>query len=245
MQNYWHLLFYFRYIKVCRPLNAQRLSTKCGVKIQLIIVVLISLLIELPRYFEYRIQKVTISDATYYFLDSTELWDNFLYQLLYKTIAMVVFRRIVPISVTLLLTILLVRNLYHRRDIRNKMFASQRDHGKSGNTVTTVLIITAICFIICHTPGAIYPIFRITMNIPAYCDHFYTYFSIIADMLSVLNSGLNFFIYYPAIPSFRRRLLALFRSCIESNDVGPLRSSEMFTIDSTSPAITAPEQDSK
>ena len=232
-------------MKVCKPLKARRLSSRRGVQIQLAVVIITSLIIELPRYFEYRIEEISINGTTYYFLDSTELWDSFLYQLLYKTIAIVVMRRILPISVTLLLTVLLVRYLYHRIDVRNKMFASKKEgHGQSGNTVTYVLIIIATCFIICHTPGTIYPIFRITKEIPTYCDHFYTYFSIIADMLSMLNSALNFFIYYPAIPSFRRRLLKLLRGCIESNKVDPIRSSEMFVIDSRSPAVTAPDGDS-
>ena len=211
-------------------------------QIQLSVTIVASVLIDIPRYLEYRFEQITFNGATYYFLSSTDLWDSFLYQLLYKTIAMVVIRRILPISITFVITILLVRYLYHRKDVRRKLFAlDSKGIEQSGVSVTTVLIIIAICFIVCHTPGAIYPILRISMDIPSNCDNFYTYFSTIADMLSMLNSALNFFIYYPAIPSFKKKLQKLCRSCIDSNEVGPLRSSQIFGIDSKTPVTSIQE----
>ena len=232
----------FRYLKVCKPLEAESLSTKRGVQIQLSVTVVVSVLIDIPRYFEYRIEEITSNRETYYFLTSTDLWDSFLYQLLYKTVAMVVIRRILPISITLIITILLVRYLYRRKDVRRKLLElDSKGSDQSGVSVTTVLIIIAICFIVCHTPGTIYPIFRISMDVLSNCDNFFNYFSTIADMLSVLNSALNFFIYYPAIPSFKKKLQKICRACIDSNEIGPLRSSQIFGIDSKTPVIPIPE----
>ena len=237
-----HAILHFRYFKVCRPLQTESWSSERGVKVQLVLVIAVSILIDIPRYLENRIEEIAINGGTYYFLTSTDLWDNFLYQLLYKTLAMVAIRRILPISVTLIVTIFLVRYLYKRRHIQKKLLASGvKDVDKKDHSVTSVLIIIAICFIMCHLPGTIYPIFRIAMDIPANCDNFYTYFSTIADMLSMLNSALNFFIYYPTIPSFKKKLLQLCQSCIDSNEVGPLRSSQMFGIDSKT--LVLPTQD--
>ncbi len=222
----FYLPFLSRYLTLCKPSFAPALSVSYFfVRVQVAVTVLVSLLIEIPRYFEYEVQEIELDGRMYYRLTSTELWESDTYQLVYKTIAMVVLRRLLPMSVTLLLTIGLVRFLHKKKALRRNLMSADRVKAeKSTSTVTTVLIIIAVAFIVCHTPGTIYPILRITIEIPETCDHFFEYFTRIADLLSLLNSALNFFIYYPNIPSFRRKLRKLCSNCFGLNEVGPTRS---------------------
>ena len=48
---------------------------------------------------------------------------------------------------------------------------------------------------------------RILVELPTHlCGHFYLYLYTIADILVLLNSALMFFIFYPAIPQYRKTM---------------------------------------
>ena len=68
---------------------------------------------------------------------------------------------------------------------------------------------------------AINPIFRVTLQGEvAMCDFFFC-FSIIADALAILNSAVNFFIYYPSIPVFRKTMSDLVTRRIQQSNYRP------------------------
>ena len=78
--------------------------------------------------------------------------------------------------------------------------------------ITKALLGLAIAFVVLQIPGTIYPIFRLIINIPTYqCEHFYLYFYTIADLLVVISSAINFFIFL-LIPPYRKVLMQFFRT---------------------------------
>ena len=209
------------------------LSTLRGVKIQILCVILLSYLIEIPRYWESYIDTYSYDDHLYYVHVASALWMSYLYQLLYKTIFMVTVRILVPLLITLVLTVKLTVTVRRARKIRSGLVAANNGGDqnvikhyksvKSNETVTLVLIIIAVMFIVCQTPGMIYPLFRLTLQMNL-CHDFFYYYATIADALSALNSALNFFVYYLLVPAFRAHLRKLFHSKRMRRRVQPQRS---------------------
>ncbi len=170
----------------------------------------VSTVIEIPRFFEYNPKSTVFEGHTYHILIHTELWNSETYQLVYKCIAMTVIRRIVPLIMTTILTILLVQFLLQTRIRQVQPLQEEENSPRQRSTtesVTRVLIMIATFYIILHLPGSVYPVMRVAMDISDVpCGDFYWYFAAIADAMSALNSALNFFIFYPGVPAFRAHI---------------------------------------
>ena len=208
---WWKNCTFFRYIAVCKPLRVLHLSTLRGIKIQMFLVVLISHLIEIPRYLESHIETFTYKGHTHIAVIPSDLYMSDLYQLLYKTLFLVILRRFVPMVVIVVLTVKLTSTVRSTRKVRSELIACckpKHTKGQPNETITLVLIIIALIFIVCQAPGMIYPIFRLTLERDT-CNDFFYYYASIADLLSVLCSGLNFFVYYLLVPVFRKQLKKL------------------------------------
>ena len=193
-------------------------------------VILLSCIIEIPRYWEHHIDTYRHKGHVYYVGVASALWMSYLYQLLYKTLFMVTVGVLASLLVILVLTVKLTVAVRTTRKIRSGLVATgdqnvikHRKNVKSNETVTLVLIIIAVIFTVCQTPGMIYPIFRLTLKMNS-CDDFFYYYVTIADSLSALNSALNFFVYYLLVPAFREHLRKLFHSQRIHRRIQPLRS---------------------
>ncbi len=226
----------FRYLTVCRPARFTFLVSMQSVVIQIIIMLTMSTLIEIPRFFEYNPKSTTFEGHEYHILIHTDLWNSDTYQLVYKCIAMTVIRRIVPLIMTFILTVLLVRFLIQTRMTQVHQLREGLNTSPQRNTtesVTRVLIMIATFYIILHLPGSVYPVMRVTMDIAEVpCEDFYWYFATIADAMSALNSALNFFIFYPGVPAFRAHIKKVVM-CGNKNKVNS-SNSETFGIPSIS-----------
>ncbi len=210
------------------------------------------MLFEISRYFEYSVQTFEHEHSgkvySLRFPVKSDLWNNDIYQLIYKTLFLSLFRIIIPLTITTILTGKLVMSLIQRRKNRITLVAPRQQTSKKRDTketMTFVLIFIAIAFIITQLPGAIYPILRIVLEDPTSCDSFFSYFVYIADTLTILNSALNIFIYYPTIPAFRTgfwKLIGCRCKCQgHTNRIGPTRSSNQIFVINTRTSIHTPE----
>ena len=86
--------------------------------------VLLSYLVEIPRYWESYIDTYSYDDHLYYVHVASALWMSYLYQLLYKTIFMVTVRIMVPLLITLVLTVKLTVTVRRARKIRSGLVAA-------------------------------------------------------------------------------------------------------------------------
>ena len=174
-----------------------------------ILLVILSISFEVPRYFERELNTVSISnkwiaiDLTY--SSYTDLWDNNTYKIIYRTIAMPLLRLILPLVITSVLTSKLVILLMKQRKKRVILVGArnaQKQNETRNTRITFVLVFIAVFFIFTSITACIYPM----LDDSELCCSFFNYFATIANMLKVLNSAVNFLIYYTTVPAVRRLL---------------------------------------
>ena len=210
---------FFRYIGVIRSSGTSKFSTIKAVKIQLAAVVIFSVIVEISRYFEYKVVEKTCNNHTFYLRREQEFVDHDLYDILYTNIIRPLFRRYLPLIITTIPTFLLIKFLILTKTTRRGIFINHGEHSNIPiDHITKVLVVIAVMYILCLTPGAIYPIVRLFVDTGS-CDSVYNYFIIIADLLAIVNSSLNFFVYYLNIPSFRESLKSTLRKCCGRRNV--------------------------
>lgn len=194
-----------RYLAVCRMSQLVSPVSHSQVYIQVVVMGLLAVMVDLPKYWETRPVTTTLDNYTYHNIQTTPLWSNWYYQMIYKNVLMIAMRKLIPICVVVLFTYRLVRILMLRKQYRIKVLHRPRQHNE--DIVTTVLVVVAVVFMVCHIPMAIYPILRIVMTVSTYsCHTTYMYLATSADVMALLNSAVNFIIYYPFIPMFRSTL---------------------------------------
>ena len=183
-------------------------------RIHVTVLVIVSGLLEIVRYFDFEIRDYHFRGKTYTFLFPTELYEDDLYQLLYRNILMTGLRSILPIVLTIILTSCLVRAVVRLSRQKVQFLPSSQinvHHGSSEaseeSRVTRTLILLAVLMIVLNTPTAIYPILYLILEVDADpCSHFYHYFATIAEAMAAMNSAVNFYIYYPTMPTLRAEL---------------------------------------
>ena len=179
-------------------------------KLQVGVLVFCSFAFELPRHFESAIKEINCHGNNYVYKVTTTLGENEIYQILYRTILPPLLKRYIPLVINMVLTFRLVRFLIHKKKLRHKLVlpeihTSVKAKYTTVEPVTMVLTVIAASYIICLIPSAFYPFFPLFTETES-CDSLYNYFSVLADTLAILNSALNFFIYYLNIPVFRKCL---------------------------------------
>ena len=185
-----------------------------AVKHQMAAVIAISLVLEIPRYLEYQIMELPYDGESFLFAARTPLtYDNF-YQIIFRSTVSPVIRRIVPLVLTSGLTICMIRHLRKQNEIRKLLLLDNACVARElkplpNGRIMKVLGKIAVVYIVCLLPAAVYPILR-HLVITGICTGFFNIFVMTADTLSILNSALNFFIYYPNIPLFRECLKEMF-----------------------------------
>ena len=154
---------------------------------------------------------------SFLFAVRTPLTYNHLYYIIFRTTLSPVIRRIAPLVLTSGLTICMIRHLQKQNEIRKLLLfdnvsVSRELKPLPNGRIMKVLGKIALVYIVCLLPGAVYPILR-HLVITGICTGFFNIFVMTADTLSILNSALNFFIYYPNIPLFRECLKEMFSKC--------------------------------
>ena len=193
------------------------LSTIKMVKLQVFLTVVFSYLLEIPRYFETKMEEVTCNGYTYVIWSSTQLTENHVFEILYRSIFTSLLINYSPLFLTTLMSYFLIKFLTQKRKIRNKFlvktaFESKMVKHDPDENIATVLVVIALTYIICMVPVALYPIFRLFLG-ASYCGSFLFYFSTAADFVHIVNSAFNFFIYYLNISMFRTCLKKMLDNC--------------------------------
>ena len=194
-----------RYIAVCKPYQAARLCTVRQAKIQLSVVVVFSVLYNVPRFFEYYVQPETVDNATYFRPNLTTLGGNKLYTVIYDNILYMLFMLILPLVSLTLLNILLIREL---KKLNRKRAEMQSARQQQDNNVTLVLIIVVLVFIVCQSPALVTKFMWSVLDDTAReCGGPQFYFSKLSNLLVITNSSVNFIVYFMFNTRFRQILL--------------------------------------
>ena len=187
------------------------------VKLQVALIVVISYVLEIPRYLETKLEEVTCNGYTYVIWRSTQLTENPIYTVLYRSIFTSLLIMYLPLFLTTFMSHFLIKFLIQKRKIRHQLLVAKVLESKmvkhtSDENITTVLTVIALTYVICIIPVALYPIFRLFLS-SSYCGSFISYFSTTADFVHIVNSAFNFFIYYLNIPMFRTCLKEMLQNC--------------------------------
>ena len=196
---------------VFHPVKSKVILTRRFVKVIVSLLVMSSILFEVPRYFEREVTTFSMSNKLFNihltYSRYTELWKNTTYQIIFRAIAMPVVRLFLPLVITSVLTTNLVLLLMKQRTKKATLIGArnpQSNKDTRNERITFVLVFIAGFFIFTSIATCIYPILEIILDDTESCYSFYSYFATIANTLKVLNSAVNIFIFYATVPAFRR-----------------------------------------
>lgn len=204
-----------RYIAVCKPFAAARLCTVRQAKAQLSAVLVGSVLYNIPKFAEFRLDRepATAKDGNQTMTESallpqyTDLGQNMFYLIIYGNIFYLIFMLSLPL---LTLTVLNIRLMRALKELSRKRAEMQSARQQQDNNVTFVLIVVIIVFTICQSPAlATQILWNILSDSARDCGGFQYYFSRISNLLVIVNSSVNFVIYYSFNTRFRQVLKQL------------------------------------
>ena len=205
-----------RYIAICRPLHACQYSTRSRARRVVVLVWILSILYNLPRFFERNIVAVTdpVTNVTSMRVYKSALRQNVANIVVYKTILFFVVRFFAPLTALAFLNLKLINAIRRSHQLQNKQ--SQRASG-SRSTRTSIehysslLVIVVLVFLLCEIPDFV---LRIWLSLHI----FFRAVSrrVVSDgqrrqhLFLTFNSCVNFLIYCFMGRTFRQILVHMF-----------------------------------
>ena len=188
-----------RYIAICLPFRSVRLLKKRNAFIIISIVIVVSLLYNVPRCFAYEIASGPCEHGTCYSVISSEFGKTSFFTDTYSIWLYLFLIYIFPFVILSVLNVLLIIELMNMRTRR--LITNERESSETNMAVVLVLIV--VVFIICQTPGLLsqFQFFDTLTLLKFMC---------ISNTLFILNSSVNFLIYTAVGKKFRKVLLKTF-----------------------------------
>ena len=200
-----------RYIAVCKPYQASRLCTVNQARKQLALVLICAVIYNVPKYAEGHIEYTETDGIHYPYPAPTSLGKNHLYNIIYQNICYTAFMLIIPL---LTLTLLNIRLISALKEIHKRRAEMQSMRQQQDNNVTFVLIIVVLVFTICQAPALVTQIcWTVLPETARRCGGFQYYYSRVSNLLVILNSSVNFLIYFLFNQRFRQVLLENMCGC--------------------------------
>lgn len=195
-----------RYMAVCLPYKAPHLCNINNVYKGVAVVILFSIFYNLPRLFEIQIVLEKAGNTTEAAWRRTALGSNQIYNVVYVDAFYYMFSFVLPL-LTLAFVNTRVTIAYQAIRQRKRRMTSRRQENE--NNITLVMIIIVLIFMLCQAPA------RIVQLVWGYkykhCETYQFYLIHISNTLEVLNSSINFVVYF----MFRKRFrdIALSNYC--------------------------------
>ena len=185
-----------RYTAVCMPYKAPHLCTIMNVYKEVVAVTMFSICINIPRFFEIEIIENVVNGSVTRKFNRTELGTNDVYATVYTDALYYLFSFVLPL---LILAFVNTRvTVAHQAAKKRKRRMTSR-RSDNDNNITLVMIMIVLIFILCQAPA------RIVQLVWSYeykhCREYQYYLIHISNTLEVLNSSVNFLIYF----LFRKR----------------------------------------
>lgn len=195
-----------RYVAICKPLHAPQYSTTSRARKAVVLVWIVSVLYNLPRFFERTTRLHTDPDAncTYPKVEKTPLWKDAVYFLVYKTCLFFVVRFLIPLSALAFFNTRLIQAIRESQKIRQKTADGYR---KERYTLTLVVVV--IVFALCETPDFLLRVWFSLREYRLWIQSDITvlrYMNAVTNLLLTINSCVNFLIYCFLGQKFRRIL---------------------------------------
>ena len=186
-----------RYIAVCRGLHAVRLCTVSQARKHIICIIIVSILFNLPRFFECRLRDEP--DGSAYL--ACPLVYNVWYLYIYSLGCQIIGIFLIPFGMLLFFC---VRISLALRSARRQQI---NRHGERLDTrITSMLIILLGIFLVCQAYWGIHMIVVVLAPYTQYFLLFQHYSLSCSDSLILINSSVNFLIYMLYMKEYRKLL---------------------------------------
>jgi hypothetical protein len=199
------LLTIDRWVAVCRPLHAQRVVTRKRTMLQITCIVIASFLFNLPRFVENFITPYS------------RFMKHPYYNIIYVIIINLLVMYIIPMGLLLYFNIRLIKTLKYSEKDRASLQALQKQSAKK--SVTAVVVAITTTFIICNSMAFISRLlFSISYSNTIASKRLENASRIInnlSNLFVVINSAVNFFIYFICSKTFRQTSKEVF-CCVKA-----------------------------
>ena len=202
-----------RYIFVCHPLRAGILTGYRCRRLTSAGIFLIAALYNLPHYFSQCVMIVhdPCSDRVFHKVLYQEKFNNIHYYYIYRYALCIALLYIGPLSLLVFLNYKMIQVIKKSTRWRNEAHNYRRHscaHSDDKNATFTLIIIVMV-FVVCETPELLFKITTLVSPHIKTLDQLLTTYVIyrfgpISELLTVINSSVNFFIYC----AFSRRFLS-------------------------------------
>jgi hypothetical protein len=205
------LISVHRYRAVSQPLQSVVFSTKARMYKQILGVAILTVLLEFPRFFEIKIVDTIDSrtNESIKWYEYTPMYQNEYYQLIYKSILMVCYKKYIPMVVITFSAVRIIIILKKSaKELDRKIGPSGTGHVASVYKVSRVPLTVMITFIVTQLPVCVYPIARLFLEDEKRktCSYFYLYATTV-DVIGLINPSINCLFYLLLWESYRRNLM--------------------------------------
>lgn len=229
-----------RYIAICRPFQAARLCTMKQARMQVIALGAVTLLYNVPRFFEFRIETERVDDDGSVVLvgSPTELKKSSEYNIVYENVFYCFFVFAGPLVILVVLNACLIRELWlaRRRLAERRLPASMTGEARESQNLTLVMIVIVLIFLVCQAPAFVNQLLYYIMGDEGYdCGRVYFYYYHVSNILVSANSAANFIVYCLFRQQFRQRLAAFCGGggSVRRGDTEYRRSTKSFSVNHT------------
>ncbi|CAH1791116.1 unnamed protein product [Owenia fusiformis] len=218
-----------RYLAVCRPLDIGMQCTKGKARQVVIIVIVLDILFNLPRFFERVTYTITdpCTNVTIVTNKYSDFAQNPVYIKLYRIGAYFIVIYLIPLLVLSIMNTRLIQEIKRtskvHKDLANSVALMDTRKERHEKEITLTLIAVVTVFIITQTPDfireiivIIFPVDMLStvVNIQHGQFNWTIYYLGVCNLLLTVNSSVNFLIYCYFGRRFRRIFRVIFCMCV-------------------------------
>ncbi len=198
-----------RYIGICHPLATRKIDSAACVRCTYIMIVVICVVVNIPIFYQFKIDDIEIEGHVYYLIDIGEFSIDS-----QRGYVFLWFRAFIGIfspaglltfcNCSLIMALRRSRRMRRECRVQNSAAAS-----RASNRITLLLIIIVILFVVLVFPAELMDFFlAVTQSDP---DRTYTFMVIrcVANFLQVVNGSCNFVLYCALNVHFRKTMKEL------------------------------------
>lgn len=219
------IVTFHRYVGVCYPHKFQSWTSIQKTRYQLAAIFALSFIYNIPRFCDDGV-KLT-DDGSEYEYYNTDLGNSKIFGYVYNVGLYYIVIYIVPFTALIHMVIQLIRAFRIAKVKREQMTRAKRDE----NDLTLTLVIVVIVFMLCQIMNPIRrAVFLAQASLRWSCKAISLFLNFSATLGIMLNSAVNFIIYFVCGKRFRRHLQSTCQ-CIKRIKIGPDSNSTSFTYD--------------
>ena len=188
-----------RYIAICFPLRSSSICTISKVRKAVILIFIVSIIYNIPRYFEF---EVSSNEE----INKTSIGTQEIYRYLYSGILYSLTLFFIPLLSLIFLNVKLILAIKEGK----KQWETLQFRQRKEQNLTIIPLTIVLVFFICGVPALAVNVID-SINPYLMDQPWYLVFLVIANLLVVLNSACNFIIYCLLGKKFRTKLLQMCR----------------------------------